>query len=163
MPQNNTKFSGPLAQQAAWLKNYRPELQINERGNLLSAGDGIVWVTGLPSAAIDDILIFEEGSRAIVFDLTEDRIGAILLHETDALIAGISVRLTGQLLSIPTGDTLLGRVIDPLGTPLDGEDAPAATNWQRLETPSPPITSRDFVHMPLYTCLLYTSPSPRDS
>ncbi|RLB73957.1 MAG: F0F1 ATP synthase subunit alpha [Deltaproteobacteria bacterium] len=151
MPQNNTKPSGPLAKQAAWLENYRPELQINERGNLLSAGDGIVWVTGLPSASIDDILTFEEGSRAIVFDLTEDRIGAILLHETDALTAGISVRLTGQLLGIPTGDTLLGRVIDPLGTPLDGEDAPAATSWQRLETPSPPITSRDFVHMPLYT------------
>jgi len=151
MPQNNIKPSGPLAQQAAWLENYRPELQINERGNLLSVGDGIAWVTGLPSASIDDILTFEEGSRAIVFDLTEDRIGAILLHETDALTAGISARLTGQLLGIPAGDTLLGRVIDPLGAPLDGEDAPASTSWQRLETPSPPITSRDFVHRPLYT------------
>lgn len=151
MLQNNIEPSSPLERQAAWLKNYRPKLRINERGSLLSVGDGITWVTGLPSAAIDDILTFEEGSRAIVFDLTEDRIGAILLHETDALTAGISVHLTGHRLSIPVGDTLLGRVIDPLGAPLDGKEVPASTTWQHLETPSPPITARDFVHTPLYT------------
>ncbi|MDX2493497.1 MAG: F0F1 ATP synthase subunit alpha [Desulfuromusa sp.] len=148
---NNLEASGPLARQAAWLKNYQPELRINERGSVLSVGDGIAWVSGLPSASIDDILAFADGSRAIVFDLTEDRIGAILLHETDALTASIPVQLTGHLLSIPVGDALLGRVIDPLGEPLDGEDPPSSTVWQRLESPSPPITSRDFVHTPLYT------------
>jgi len=148
---NNRETDSPLARQAIWLKNYQPELRINERGSVLSVGDGIAWLTGLPSASIDDILAFEDGSRAIVFDLTEDRIGAILLHETEALTAGIPVRLTGHLLSIPVGDALLGRVIDPLGAPLDGEDASSSTVWQYLEAPSPPITSRDFVHTPLYT------------
>ncbi|MCD6582499.1 MAG: F0F1 ATP synthase subunit alpha, partial [Desulfuromusa sp.] len=148
---NNREPDSPLARQAAWLKDYQPELRINERGSVLSVGDGIAWLTGLPSASIDDILAFDDGSRAIVFDLTEDRIGAILLHGTEALTAGIPVLLTGHRLSIPVGDALLGRVIDPLGAPLDGEDAPSSTVWQNLEVSSPPITSRDFVHTPLYT------------
>ena len=151
MLQNNLESSGPLVRQALWLKTYRPELRINERGSVLSVGDGIAWVTGLPSASIDDILAFEDGSRAIVFDLTEDLIGAILLHDTDTLTAGIPVHLTGHQLSIPVGNALVGRVIDPLGKPLDGEDPPTHTAWQHLEALSPPITSRDFVHTPLYT------------
>jgi len=151
MPQDNIESTGPLAQQAAWLENYRPGLRIAERGNVLSVGDGISWISGLPSAAMDDILDLEDGSRAMVFDLTEDRIGAVLLHETAALTAGTPAHLTGHLLSIPVGDALLGRVIDPLGTPLDGEAAPPPTAWQRLEAPSPPITMRDFVQTPLYT------------
>ncbi|RLB78542.1 MAG: F0F1 ATP synthase subunit alpha, partial [Deltaproteobacteria bacterium] len=81
---NNREPNSPLARQAAWLKDYKSELRINERGSVLSVGDGIAWLTGLPSASIDDILAFDDGSRAIVFDLTEDRIGAILLHETEA-------------------------------------------------------------------------------
>jgi len=151
MQLSNREPSGPLIRQAAWLKNYRPELRINERGSVLSVGDGIAWVTGLPSASIDDILAFEDGSRGIVFDLTEKRIGAILLHDTDALTAGIPVHLTGHRLCIPVSDALLGRVIDPLGNPLDGEDPPPHDIWQHLEALSPPITSRDFVHTPLYT------------
>ncbi len=151
MPHDNPQATGPLAQQAAWLEDYRPGLRIAERGNVLSVGDGITWISGLPSAAMDDILDLEDGSRAMVFDLTEDRVGAVLLHETSALTAGTPVHLSGRLLSIPVGDTLLGRVIDPLGTPLDGKAAPTPTAWQCLEAPSPPITARDFVHAPLYT------------
>jgi len=151
MPPDNTEAPGPLAQQAAWLEDYRPGLRITERGVVLSVGDGIAWISGLPSAAMDDILDFEDGSRAMVFDLTEDRIGAVLLHETSALTAGTPAHLTGRLLSIPVGDALLGRIIDPLGAPLDGQPAPTPTAWQRLESKSPPIIARDFVHAPLYT------------
>lgn len=147
----DSEIPGPLARQADWLRDYEPKLRITERGSVLSVGDGITWVSGLPSAAMDDILGFEDGSRAMVFDLTEDRIGAVLLHETSALTAGTPVHLTGRLLSIAVGDALLGRVIDPLGTPLDGQPAPRLTTWQRLEAKSPPIVARDFVHEPLYT------------
>jgi F-type H+-transporting ATPase subunit alpha len=151
MPPASSEAPGPLAQQAAWLEDYRPTLRVTERGSVLSVGDGIAWLSGLPSAAMDDVLDFEDGSRAMVFDLTEDRIGAVLLHETGALTAGTAARLTGRLLSIPVGDALLGRIIDPLGVPLDGQAAPACPVWQRLEARSPPITARDFVHAPLYT------------
>lgn len=140
-----------LEQQAQWLEHYQPELRISERGNVVSVGDGIVWISGLPSAAMDDVLVFDDGSRAMVFDLTEDLIGAILLHETEQLTAGTSVQRSGRSLSLPVGDSLLGRVIDPLGFPLDDAPIPTRTHWRPIEAPSPPIVARDFVNSPLYT------------
>ena len=140
-----------LERQAQWLDHYQPGVRINERGSVVSVGDGITWVTGLPSAAMDDILVFADGSRAMVFDLTENLIGAVLLHDTEALTAGATVLLTGRTLSVPVGDAMLGRIIDPLGTPLDDGTPPVHTRWQALESPSPPIVARDIVHKPLYT------------
>jgi F-type H+/Na+-transporting ATPase subunit alpha len=140
-----------LERQAQWLNDYQPGLRISERGSVVSVGDGIVRIAGLPSAAMDDILIFSDGSRAMVFDLTRELIGAILLHQTEDLTAGTSVQRTGRTLSVPVGDVLLGRIIDPLGTPLDDESLTAYTRLQALESNSPPITARDFVNEPIYT------------
>ncbi|MGF1761579.1 F0F1 ATP synthase subunit alpha [Photobacterium sagamiensis] len=151
MPVNEYELSTPLTQQAGWLKDYRAGLRIEERGIVLSVGDGIARITGLPSAAMDDILTLEDGSRAMVFDLTEDQVGAVLLHETKSLTAGTPVHRARHSLSVPVGDGLLSRVIDPLGIPLDGKAPPNASAWQRINSFSPPITSRDFVHSPLYT------------
>jgi F-type H+-transporting ATPase subunit alpha len=142
---------GLLERQAQWLERYRPGLRIREQGEVVSVGDGIVWISGLPSAAMDDILAFADGSRAMVFDLTEQLIGAVLLHQTDGLTAGTTVQRTGRTLNVPAGDALLGRIVDPLGTPLDDGPPLAHTRWQPLETPSPPIVARDFVHEPVYT------------
>ena len=105
----------------------------------------------MPSAGIDDILHFEDGSIALVFDLTPDRIGAVLLVQTPALTAGTVAFLARETLSVPVGDDLRGRVVDPLGAPLDGRPPPAPVSRQRLEAGSPPITARDFVNAPLYT------------
>jgi len=140
-----------LERQAEWLEHYRPGLRIGEQGRVVSVGDGIAWIAGLPTAAMDDILVFADGSRAMVFDLTEGLIGAVLLQDTAALIAGTTVQCTGRTLHMPAGDALLGRIIDPLGTPLDGGAAPAQARWQALDVSSPPILARDFVHEPLYT------------
>ena len=118
------KPNSALEKQADWLASYRPGLRVTEQGTVVSVGDGISWIKGLPSAAIEDILIFADGSRGMVFDLNRDRIGAILLYETEALTAGTTVRHARHPLSIPVGDEFIGRVIDPLGTPLDG---PAST------------------------------------
>lgn len=141
----------PLQQQAKWLETYQPGLRIHEQGAVVSVGDGIAWIAGLPSAAMDDVLIFADGSRGMVFDLNEDMIGAVLLSETDALTSGTTVQRSGRTLSIPVGDGLLGRVVDPLGNPLDGGEPPAHSRWQPLEAKSPPIIARDFVHRPLYS------------
>ena len=152
MKNNATEMATSLLErQAQWLNDYQPGLRISERGSVVSVGDGIVWITGLPSAAMDDILVFSDGSRAMVFDLTRELIGAILLHQTDALTAGTSVQRSGMTLSVPVGDVLLGRIIDPLGTPLDDTSLTAYTGLQALESTSPPITARDFVHESLYT------------
>ena len=140
-----------LARAETWLRTYRPCLRISEYGTLVSVGDGIVWVAGLPSAAIDDILVFEDGSRALVFDLTPELVGAVLLQETDGLTAGAGAQLAGESLSVPVGDALLGRILDPLGAALDGGDDPSTTQRLPLERLSPSITERDFVHKPLYT------------
>jgi F-type H+-transporting ATPase subunit alpha len=140
-----------LDKQAEWLANYQPGLRVTEQGTVVSIGDGISWIKGLPSAAIEDILIFADGSRGMVFDLNRDRIGAILLYETEALTAGTAVYLSKHSLSIPVGNEFLGRVIDPLGAPLDGEMPASPTGRENMEKGSPAIIARDFVHKPLYT------------
>jgi F-type H+-transporting ATPase subunit alpha len=143
--------AGLLDRQAAWLDHYQPGLRITEQGSVVSVGDGIAWMSGLPSAAMEDILTFEDGSRAMVFDLTEEMVGAVLLHETEALTSGTTAHLTHRSLSIPVGDSLLGRVVDPLGMPLDSGPEPKPDAWGRLESGSPAVVARDLVHAPLYT------------
>jgi len=143
--------SSLLERQSQWLEQYRPGLRVTEQGTVVSVGDGIAWIAGLPSAAMDDVLIFADGSLAMVFDLNEDLIGAILLHDTETLTAGITAQLTGQTLSVPVGDALLGRIVDPIGAPLDDEPPPRQTSRQPLEAKSPPIVARDFVNQPVYT------------
>ena len=140
-----------LAQRADWLARYQPGVRMREQGRVVSVGDGIAWVSGLPSARMDDVLLFADGSQAMVFDLTEGLIGAVLLHDTNDLTAGTTVERSHRSMSVPAGDALLGRVIDPLGRPLDGEGPPQHTRWQALEATSPPIVAREFVRNPLYT------------
>jgi F-type H+-transporting ATPase subunit alpha len=141
-----------LENQSQWLNSYKFGVRITEIGHVVSVGDGIAWITGLPGAAIDDILLMEDGSQANVFDLTPDIVGAILLYQTEQLTAGVIVHRTKQLLSIPVGNGLLGRIVDPLGTPMDGQgELKEITGSNKLEIQSSPITARDFVHEPLYS------------
>jgi F-type H+-transporting ATPase subunit alpha len=124
---------------------------MSEQGTVVALGDGIAWIEGLPSAAMDEILNLEDGSRAMVFQLEEHVVGAILLEQTSVLTAGTIAHLSGRRMGIPTGDALIGRVIDPLGSPLDGLEQPDCSANRPLDILSPPITARDFVHKPLYT------------
>jgi F-type H+/Na+-transporting ATPase subunit alpha len=133
------------------LEQYKFGLRVTEQGTILAIGDGIARVKGLPSAAMEEILDFEEGSRAVVFALEEDAISAILLAQGEKLTAGSIAYLSGRRLSVPVGDALLGRVVDPLGVPLDGAPAPDCIGRRDLEVLSPPIVAREFVNEPLYT------------
>jgi F-type H+-transporting ATPase subunit alpha len=141
----------PLAERARWLAQYRFGLRMSEQGTIVSIGDGIARIAGLPSAAMDEVLRFADGSRGLVFALDPGLLGAILLEQGAALTAGTAAYLSGQRLGIPAGDALLGRVVDPLGTPLDGKPPPEATARRELDVRSPPIVARDFVNAPLYT------------
>ncbi len=134
-----------------WLKDYRFGLRVTEQGTVVSIGDGVARIRGLPSAAMEEILHLDEGSRAVVFSLEHDTISAILLEQAETLTAGTVAYLSGQRLSIPVGDALRGRVIDPLGLPLDGGAVPDCTIRRDLDTLSPPIIAREFVNQPLYT------------
>lgn len=140
-----------LERQAAWVDAYSLGLRVSEQGTVVAVGDGIAWISGLPSAAMDETLILDDGSQALVFDLNQGLLGAILLRDTEHLTSGTLVRRAGQALSIPVGGSLLGRVIDPLGLPLDGLPPLAHNGQQKLEGDSPAIIARDFVQHPLYT------------
>jgi len=142
---------GPLARQSRWVDQYALRLDIREQGRVVSVGDGIAWIDGLPSAAIDDVLDFDDGSLGLVFDLTIERVGAVLLRETPALTAGTRAQVARQPLAIPVGESLRGRVVDPFGLPLDGRPAHDTRDVRPLQRRAPPIIERDFVNRPLYT------------
>ncbi len=140
-----------LSRLANRIGDYDFGLRIAEYGRVLSLGDGIAWISGLPSAGMDELLRFEEGSRGLVFHLGKDRLGAILLEQAPTLTSGAPAYLTGQRLSLGVGDALLGRVIDPLGNSLDGLPPPDTALRREIDITSPPIIDRDFVDRPLYT------------
>lgn len=140
-----------LDKQARWLEQYSLGLRISEQGTVVSVGDGIAWISGLPSIAMEDLLLFADGSQAMVFDLNQELVGAVLLHESESLSSGTLVYPAQHTLSVQVGDELLGRVIGPLGQPLDGGPEPDCKTRQPLERPSPPIVDREFVEKPLYT------------
>ena len=143
--------SGGAKARGAWLEHYRFGIRVTEQGTVLSVGDGIARIDGLPSASMEELLDFADGSRGLVYSLEDNSVSAILLEQSATLAAGTLVFLTGQRLSIPVGDALLGRVIDPLGAPLDAGAPPDCPFRGELESLSPPIVAREFVDQPLYT------------
>jgi F-type H+-transporting ATPase subunit alpha len=142
---------GLLDRLARSVDAYRFELRLGESGRVASVGDGIAWVCGLPSAAAEEILRFEDGSRGMVFELQKEHLGVILLDPGSNIASGTTVYSTGKRLQIGVGDALLGRVLDPLGKPLDGLAPPETEGFSLLEGASPPMVARDFVSRPLYT------------
>ena len=145
--------SATLERLAKRLDGYRFGLRLGETGLVDSVGDGIAWVQGLPSAAAEEIVEFEDGSRGMVFELQTERLGVILLDPRADVASGTSVRRAGRRLEVGLGDGLLGRVVDPLGKALDGKPEVEAEARGPLEAESPPIVARDFVDAPLYTGL----------
>jgi len=141
----------PEVARPEWLERYHFGLRLTEQGTVRSVGDGIARIDGLPSASMEELLHFDDGSRGLVYSLEKDSVSAILLDQNETLAAGSAAFLTGQRLGIPVGEALVGRVTDPLGAPLDGGAAPECRGWRQLESLSPPIVAREFVNEPLYT------------
>jgi F-type H+-transporting ATPase subunit alpha len=117
---------------------YRFGLRLSERGSVAGIGDGIAWIRGLPSARLDELIGFDDGSTGLVFQLGKDMLGAILLSQTRGVTAGMSVQHIGRKLEVGVGDILLGRVVDPLGNPLDGSPPPELRQFRALEGAAPP-------------------------
>ena len=120
-------------------------------GRILEVYDGIARVSGLPNAGVNELLEFEGGELGLALNLDEDSIGAVVLGEVDPLEEGQTVRSTGRILSIPVGDALLGRVINPLAEPLDGLGPIATVATRRLEVQAPGVIDRQPVKEPLQT------------
>jgi len=122
-----------------------------QEGVVNSVGDGIASVGGLYGAGLYELLEFPGGVRGIAFDLGPDEIKVVLVESQEAVSTGDPAWLTGRTLSMPVGDGLIGRVVNPLGRPLDGRQQPASSSYYPLERPAPGIVKRDFVSMPVST------------
>ena len=124
-----------------------------EIGNVTSVSEGIVKVSGLPGAGFEELLKFPGDLYGIAYNIDEDQIGVILLGEDTQLNVGDEVERTGRVMDVPVGKALIGRVIDPLGAPMDGKGAIASTERLPIERPAPDIMDRAAVSVPLQTGL----------
>ena len=132
---------------------FTPQLTPREVGTITNVSTGIATVSGLPGAGFEELLEFPGGVLGIAFNLDEDEIGVVLLGEYWQLHAGDEVARTGRVMDVAVGDGLLGRVIDPLGRPLDGNGPVACNARLPIERPAPPIMDRAPVTVPLQTGL----------
>lgn len=129
------------------------EPTVSELGRVAEVGDGIAIVTGLVRALSDELLEFSSGVRGIVFDLEPNRLGVVLLGPSAKITLGEDVRRTNQVVSVPVGKNLLGRVLDPLGRPRDGQAALDQSLLRPIEMEAPDILHRSAVTRPLATGL----------
>jgi len=137
---------------ARFVQEYEPEGASREEvGTVTECGDGIARVEGLPSAMANELLEFENGVRGLALNLDVREIGVVILGEFNEIEEGQQVRRTGEILSVPVGDSFLGRVVGPLGEPLDGKGPIEDTELRPLETQAPSVVQRQPVKEPLQT------------
>ncbi len=123
-------------------------------GTVVSSGDGIVMIEGLEGCKYGELVVFESGAAGIVMNLSMERIGAVLLSNATEVSEGSTVRKTGNVVRVPVGDALLGRVIDPLGMPLDGKGQICSATFRPIEAEAPAIFDRQGVKQPLETGIM---------
>ncbi len=123
-------------------------------GRVEEAGDGIALISGLPGVRLDELLQFESGQFGFAQVLERDRIGCVLFDDADSIHAGEAVRGTGDVVRVPTGPSLLGRILDPLGRPLDGRGPITGAPLMPIERPAPAIVDRELVTQPVQTGLV---------
>ncbi|NMC18900.1 MAG: F0F1 ATP synthase subunit alpha, partial [Thermogutta sp.] len=121
------------------IEQYQAQIDIRETGRVLEVGDGIARVYGLSGVMAGEMVEFPSGVRGLAFNLEETSVGVIILGDYLEIEEGDEVRSTGRLLSVPVGEAVLGRVIDPLGNPLDGAGPIATTEVRPVESPAPGV------------------------
>jgi F-type H+-transporting ATPase subunit alpha len=137
---------------ASFVQSYEPDAAAREEvGVVAEAGDGIARVEGLPSAMYNELLEFPGGIRGLALNLDEREIGVVILGDFTKIDEGQQVRRTGEILSVPVGDGFLGRVVDSLGVPLDGQGDIESTELRPLETQAPSVVQRSKVNEALQT------------
>jgi F-type H+-transporting ATPase subunit alpha len=134
-----------------YVSSYTPEISREEVGTVALTGDGIARVEGLPSTMTNELLKFEDGTLGLALNLDAREIGVIVLGEFSGIEEGQSVRRTGQVLSVPVGDGFLGRVVNPLGEPIDGKGEIVSEATRILELQAPGVMARQPVSEPLQT------------
>jgi len=144
-----------------WLTHARTRLsaaklgpETEQLGRVEEVGDGIAHVSGLPNIRLSELVRFDKGPFGFVQTLEPGRVSCVLLDDPDSIAAGDTVRGTGDVVRVPVGPQLLGRIVDPLGRPLDGKGPIAQESFAPIECPAPEIIDRDLVTQPVQTGLL---------
>ncbi len=130
-----------------------PAPSLDHVGTVVQVGDGVAEIAGLPGTRLDELLRFEDGTLGLALRVDEEQVGCVIVGGTGEVGAGSRVRGTGEIVRVPVGEALLGRVVDPLGAPLDGGPAIEAERRDPVEQPAPAIVDRDLVTQPLATGL----------
>ncbi|WEO79278.1 F0F1 ATP synthase subunit alpha [Cryobacterium sp. SO2] len=135
-----------------FVKSYEPnKTATTEVGYVTTAGDGIAHVEGLPGVMANELIKFADGTLGLALNLDEDEIGVVVLGEFAGIVEGMEVYRTGEVLSVPVGDGYLGRVVDPLGAPIDGLGEIKTDGRRALELQAPGVMHRKSVHEPMQT------------
>ena len=133
------------------ISSYEDKIETSNVGTVVSVGDGIATIYGLDKAMYGELLEFPNHVFGMVMNLNEDSVGCVLLGKDSVIFEGDPVKLTGKVVSVPVGDQLLGRVVNALGEPIDGNGEIQAADYYPIESPAPSIMSRESVNEPLET------------
>src|ERR1044072_3363245 len=134
-----------------YVSSFTADNEREEIGTVIDAGDGIAHVEGLPSVMTQELLEFPGGVLGVALNLDEHSIGTVILGDFDKIEEGQQVKRTGDVLSVPVGDAFLGRVVNPLGQPIDGGGAIDTDDRRALELQAPSVVQRQGVKEPLQT------------
>ncbi|MCL2745154.1 MAG: F0F1 ATP synthase subunit alpha, partial [Planctomycetaceae bacterium] len=133
------------------IEQYEQKIDVREVGRVLEVGDGIAQIYGLAGIMAGEMIEFPNGVMGLAFNLNENSVGAIILGDYLKLQEGDEAKTTGKLLSVPVGDAVLGRVLDPLGNPLDGKGPIVTNEYREVESAAPGIADRQPVRESLQT------------
>jgi F-type H+/Na+-transporting ATPase subunit alpha len=133
------------------IANFTSEIEVVDVGTVIQIGDGIARVHGLEKAMAGELLEFQNGVMGMVLNLEEDNVGVVILGPFRDIKEGDTVKRTGRIMEVPVGEALLGRVVNPLGQPLDGLGPINTTQFRPVESPAPGVMARKSVHEPLQT------------
>ena len=142
------EISAILKQQIA---DYDKSVSVSNVGTVLQIGDGIARIYGLDQVMAGELVQFEDGTEGIALNLEDDNVGAVLMGEGRGIQEGSTVKATGKIASVPVGDAMLGRVVNPLGLPIDGKGDIATSETRLIESMAPGIIQRKSVHEPMQT------------
>lgn len=133
------------------IEQYKSEIEVAEVGTVIQVGDGIARVHGLENAMANELLEFENGVFGLALNLEESNVGVVILGPYSEIREGDQVKRTGQIMQVPVGEALLGRVVNPLGQPVDGKGPIETTEFRPVENNAPGVIDRKSVHEPMQT------------
>src|SRR4051794_14169033 len=133
------------------IQNFEQKVQVSQVGTVIEVGDGIARIYGLQNAMAGELLEFENGTMGQVFNLEEDAIGAVIFGNYLEIKEGNTVKATGRLLEVPVGEAVIGRVVNPLGEPIDGGPPIPSRETRKMDIVAPGIAERQPVKEPLQT------------